>query len=46
MEASEDEFISWEQYGIKKVETVSGDSKKQADAVGGVTGTFKRLNVD
>lgn len=44
---SEEEFKSWEQYGIKNIETVSGRNEaKSADPVGGVSGTFKKLSCD
>jgi len=46
MANSEDEFISRERYGIKRVETVADNSHKQVDAAGGITGTFKKLNCD
>lgn len=46
MAASEEDFKSWEKYGIKNVDTVSSKDTKGADAAGGITGTFKKLNVD
>ena len=44
MADSEQEFISREKYGVKKVETVSSSST--ADPSAGISGTFKKLSTD
>lgn len=47
MLGSEEEFKSWEKYGIKNIETVAGKKEeKSADPVSGISGTFKKLNCD
>ena len=47
MLGSEEDFKSWEKYGIKSLDTVSGKNEdKSADPVSGISGTFKKLNCD
>ncbi|XP_067937459.1 alpha-tocopherol transfer protein-like [Watersipora subatra] len=43
---SEQDFVAREKYGIRKVDAVSSNQGNSADAAGGITGTFKKLNVD
>lgn len=47
MLGSEEEFKSWEKYGIKSLDAVAGKKEdRSADPVGGISGTFKKLNCD
>lgn len=46
MVEDDDTFKSYHKYGLKGVTVLSSDDNKNVDPVGGISGTFRKLNCD